>query len=65
LTYLQESAAKLPDNVEVLFHLGMVQYELGKYDEAKQTLGRALGKGGEFKGASDAKRVLAEMAKEK
>ena len=63
LTYLQESAAKLPDNVEVLFHLGMVQYELGKYDEAKQTLGRALEKGGEFKGASDAKRALTEMAK--
>ncbi len=63
LTYLKESAAKLPDNAEVLFHLGMTQYQLGNYDEAKQTLGRALEKGGEFKGAAEAKRALAEMAK--
>jgi tetratricopeptide (TPR) repeat protein len=63
LTYLQGSAAKLPDNAEVLFHLGMVQYRLGNYDDAKQSLSRALEKGGEFKGASEAKRVLSEMAK--
>ena len=63
LTYLQQSAAKLPDSAEVLFHLGMVQYQLGSYAEAKQTFSRALEKGDEFRGASEAKRVLAEMAK--
>ena len=51
LAYLRESAAKLPDNPEVLFHLGMTQYQLGNYDEAKQALDRALQKGVQFQGS--------------
>ena len=62
LEYLQGSAAKLPDSAEVLFHLGMVQYQLGSYAEAKQTLSRALEKGGEFRGASEARGALEQIA---
>ena len=62
LTYLQGSAAKLPDSAEVLFHLGMVQYQLGAYPEAKQSLSRALEKGGEFRGASEARSALEQIA---
>jgi tetratricopeptide (TPR) repeat protein len=63
LTYLQEAAAKVPDNTEVLFHLGMAQYQLGNYDEAKKLLNSALEKGGRFRGTQEAERALAEMAK--
>ena len=63
LAYLRESASKLPDSSEVLFHLGMAHYQLGNYDEAKQALDRALEKGGNFKGAEDARHALTEMLK--
>jgi tetratricopeptide (TPR) repeat protein len=61
LVYLQESAAKIPDNAEVQYHLGMAHYQLGNMDDAKKALNRALEIGPEFNGAPEAKRVLAEL----
>ena len=61
LTSLKESAAKIPDNAEVQYHLGMTQYQLGNLDEAKQALDLALKSGKEFKGAPEAKKALAEI----
>jgi tetratricopeptide (TPR) repeat protein len=61
LTYLQESASKLPDNTEVQFHLGMTYYQLGNLGSAKEALTKALASGTEFRGAADAKRVLSEI----
>jgi tetratricopeptide (TPR) repeat protein len=64
LTYLKESAAKLPDNAEIQYHLGMAQYKLGNYHEAEQTLKNILKKGGDFKGAGEARLALDEMMKQ-
>jgi Flp pilus assembly protein TadD len=61
LVYLQESATKIPDKAEVLYHLGMTHYQLGNVDDAKKALNRALEIGPEFNGAPEAKRVLAEL----
>jgi tetratricopeptide (TPR) repeat protein len=61
LNYLKESTAKLPDNTEIQFHLGMIQYRLGNYDEAKLILNHILESKGKFEGALEARRVLDEM----
>ena len=64
LTYLKESAAKLPGNAEILYHLGMTQYRLGDINAAKQSLDAALKKGGvDFKEAVQARQALSELAK--
>ena len=63
LRYLKESAAKLPDNPEVQYHLGMTQYKLGHHDEARQILSRILEKGVEFKGVAEARLVLEEIVR--
>ena len=63
LTYLKESAAKLPGNAEIEFHLGMTQYKLGNYDEAKLILNRVIKNSSGFKGATEVRCVLDEMAR--
>jgi tetratricopeptide (TPR) repeat protein len=64
LTYLKESGAKLPDNPEIQFHLGMVQYRLGDMNAAKQSLDIALKKGGpDFKEAAQVRQALREIDK--
>ncbi len=62
LKCLKESAEKLPDNAEIQYHLGVTQYKLGNYREAKHTLNHLLKKGVEFKESAEARRILEDMA---
>ena len=61
LSYLKESAAKLPDNADIQFHLGMTQYKLGDAAAAKVALERALELDPKFSGAEEARRTLQEL----
>ena len=56
-----ESAAKLPDNPEIQYHLGMTYYKLGDPEAARQALGKALALSPRFPGVEEAHRVLAEV----
>jgi tetratricopeptide (TPR) repeat protein len=59
LAILQESVAKLPDNPEVQFHLGMTAYMMGKTDLAKVALQKAASATKDFPGREESKRRLA------
>ena len=59
LPILQESAAKLPDNPEVQFHLGMTAYMMGQTDLAKVALQKAASAAKDFPGKEESKRRLA------
>jgi tetratricopeptide (TPR) repeat protein len=61
LSLLQESAAKLPADPEVQYHLGMTHYKLGNREAAREALGRALKLRDQFHGADDARRTLAAL----
>ena len=61
LNLLKESAAKLPDNAQTQYHLGMTYYKLGDKPAARQALSRALQLNGSFDGSDEARRVLAEL----
>lgn len=61
LTYIKESADKMPDNAEVQYHLGMTYYQLGNSTEAKKALTRALEGKQDFQGMAEAKKTLAEI----
>jgi tetratricopeptide (TPR) repeat protein len=63
LALLKESAAKLPDNPEIQYHLGMTHYKLKDNEAAKQSLARALKLRPQFPGADEARRTLAEIEK--
>jgi tetratricopeptide (TPR) repeat protein len=58
LPILQESAAKLPDNPEVQFHLGMTAYMMGQTDLAKVALQKAANATKDFPGKEESKRRL-------
>jgi tetratricopeptide (TPR) repeat protein len=59
LPVLQESAAKLPDNPEVQFHLGMTAYMMGQTDLATVALQKAASAASDFPGKEESKRRLA------
>ena len=61
LSLIQQSVSKIPENPEVWYHLGMVQYKLGKRQEAKVALDKALELNSEFSGAQEAKDILEIM----
>jgi putative PEP-CTERM system TPR-repeat lipoprotein len=61
LNVLKESAAKLPDNAPVHFHLGMTYYKLGDKPAAGQALKRALELDATFADAAEARRVLSTL----
>jgi hypothetical protein len=58
---LQERAAKVPDNADVQYHLGMVHYRLGNKGAAKHAWGLALVPNPQLSRAGEARRVLAEL----
>ena len=58
LTNLQESAAKLPDNPEVQFHLGMTAYMMGRTELARVALQKAASAENDFPGKEESKRRL-------
>jgi len=62
LQLLQESAAKLPDNGEVQFHLGMSLYKMGKQKEAQAALEKAVSLSGEGEWKNEAKQRLALLS---
>jgi tetratricopeptide (TPR) repeat protein len=61
LRELRDSAAKLPDNPEVQYHLGVAYLKLEKNDQAREHLTRALELGGNFNGAEEARIALAGL----
>jgi tetratricopeptide (TPR) repeat protein len=62
LAMLQESAALLPDQAEIQFHLGSTQYMLGQDEAARPTLKTAVDAAVEFPGKDEARRRLAILA---
>lgn len=55
-----ETAAKMPENAEVLYHLGMVQLKLGEKDSARQTLQKVLDLDPKFAKADEVRKTLVE-----
>jgi tetratricopeptide (TPR) repeat protein len=62
LTILQQSAAKLPDNPEVQFHLGMTAYMMGRADLARVALQKAASATKDFPEKEESKRRLALLS---
>ena len=64
LELIRESAAQLPDEPEIQFHLGMVNYMLGNEDAARTAFQRALQitAGPEFSERDECKTCLAILA---
>jgi len=62
LPLLQESAAKLPDEPEVRYHLGMTYYLLDDEENARKALGFAAAAPADFSGKSEAEECLTLLA---
>ena len=62
LPLLQESAGKLPDQPEILFHVGMAHYMLGQDEPARIALQKAAAASADFKGKEEGRRRLAILA---
>jgi tetratricopeptide (TPR) repeat protein len=58
LALLRESAAKMPDDPEIQFHLGMTNYMMGQQDAARAALEQAV-RAPDFEGKAEAQRRLA------
>ncbi|MGH7346789.1 MAG: tetratricopeptide repeat protein, partial [Candidatus Rokuibacteriota bacterium] len=61
LGLLEASAAKLPGDPEVQYHLGMTYYKLDNRAAARDALSRALKLRDQFPGADDARQTLAGL----
>ncbi|HMC27829.1 MAG TPA: tetratricopeptide repeat protein, partial [Verrucomicrobiae bacterium] len=59
---LEQSASKSPGNGEIQFHLGMANYMMGRLDEARAVLGKAVAVSGDFPGKDEAKSRLALLS---
>ena len=62
LGLLTESAAKLPDSAEVMFHLGMTHYMMGNEESARDALQHALQLDSHFPGSDEARQRLSILA---
>jgi tetratricopeptide (TPR) repeat protein len=62
LSLLQGSAEKLPDEPEVLFHLGMTYYMMNDEARARNAFFRALAVNKEFPGKEEARKRLALLS---
>lgn len=58
LAFLQEAAEKLPENPEVLYHLGMTQFKNGDRLKGKKTLESAFQLSPTFSGSEEARATL-------
>ena len=58
LPLLRDSAAKLPDQAEAQFHLGMAHYILGEEEQARVALQNAVNATGDFPEKSEARQRL-------
>jgi tetratricopeptide (TPR) repeat protein len=61
LSLLKESAAKLPDNPEVHYHLGMTYAKLGDKEGARNALTKAVTSAVGFVGKDEARKTLQEL----
>jgi tetratricopeptide (TPR) repeat protein len=61
LTALESVVAKAPNNALFLYHIGMVQHKSGMGLEAKSSLSKALELNDKFRGADEARNVLADL----
>jgi Flp pilus assembly protein TadD len=61
LTLLKESAAKLPENPEVQYHLGMAALKVGDTETAKKSLAAATAASTNFVGKDEARQALAQL----
>jgi len=61
LSLLRDSAAKLPNNPQVQYHLGMTYAQVGDKDNARKALTVATSAPAEFSGKDDAKKTLAPL----
>jgi tetratricopeptide (TPR) repeat protein len=62
LRALQESAAKLPDNPEIQYHVGMAHYMGGEEEPARIALRKAADASADFLGKDDARKRLSLLA---
>src|SRR5439155_23720071 len=58
---LRESAAKLPENPEVQYHLGMASLQAGDKETARKSLAAAAAAPTNFAGKEEAKKALAQL----
>jgi tetratricopeptide (TPR) repeat protein len=63
LSLLEQSAAKLPAELELQFHLGMALSMVGNRDDARHVLQRAAEASKDFPDKEKARRQLDELAK--
>ena len=56
-----DALGKLPDNVDIVYHLGMAYYKKGDKERARTELEKALSLNQNFAGADEARKVLAEI----
>jgi len=61
LTLLKESAAKLPENPEVQYHLGMAALKVGDTETAKKSLAAATAAPTNFVGKDEDRQALAQL----
>jgi tetratricopeptide (TPR) repeat protein len=61
LSLLKDSVAKLPDNAQVQYHLGMVYAQLGDQASARKALSAATGSPADFQGKDEARKTLAAL----
>jgi tetratricopeptide (TPR) repeat protein len=61
LALLKESAAKLPDNPQVQYHLGMASAQAGDQPGARKALTAAVNSPAAFPGKDEAKKALAAL----
>ena len=61
LALLREGAARLPDNAELQYHLGMAAARTGDRDLGRKALAFAAASPAAFKGKDEAQRTLAEL----
>jgi Flp pilus assembly protein TadD len=61
LALLKESAAKLPDNPQVQYHLGMAYTQVGDQASARKALELAVKSPADFQGKDDARKALASL----
>ena len=59
ISEFKESLEKLPENATVNYHLGLALYATGDVEKAKVSLEKALAISSDFKGADEARSILA------
>ena len=61
LALLKESAAKLPGNPQVQYHLGMAYLQVGDKESARKALTSAANSSASFQGKDEARKTLAGL----